>query len=77
MLEPEHELEGLVPDPKDASEVNIDSTSLGVVQSSPRDFGTGIGPVQISTGLIRTGTGPVHLDGISPMSLGVSYTLSH
>ena len=52
-------------------------TSLGLVQSSPRDFWTGIGPVQISTGLGRTGTGPVHSDGISPMSLRVSHTLSH
>jgi len=52
-------------------------TGPGLVQSSPRDFWTEIGPVQISTGLVRTGTGPVHSDGISPMSLGVSHTLSH
>ena len=75
-LDPEHELEVLVPEPKDGSEVSNDSTSLGLVQSSPRDFWTGIGPVQISTGLVWTGTEPVHSDGISPMSLGVSHTLN-
>ena len=76
-LEPEHELEVLAPEPKDGREVSNDSTSPGLVQSSPRDFWTGIGPVQISTGLVRTGTGTVHSDGITPMSLGVSHTLSH
>jgi hypothetical protein len=76
-LEPEHELEVLAPEPQDRSEVSNDSTSPGLVQSSPRDVWTWIGPVQVSTGLARTGTGPVHSDGISPMSLEFSHTLSH
>jgi len=67
----------LAPEPKDGSEVSNDSTSPGLVQSSRRDFWTGIGPVQISTGLVRTGTGPVHSDGISLMSLGVGHTFRH
>ena len=75
--EPEHELEVLVPQPMDGREVSNDSTSPGLVQSSPRDFWTMIGPVQISTGLVWTGTGTVHSHGISLMSPGVSHTLSH
>ena len=75
-LEPEHYLEVLAPEPEDGSEVSNDSTSPGLVQSIPRDFWTRIGRIQVSTGLVRTGAGPVHLDGISPMSLGVSHILS-
>jgi hypothetical protein len=59
-LEPEHELEVLAPEPKDGREVGNNSTSPSLVQSSRRDFWTGITPVQISTGLIQTGTGRVH-----------------
>jgi len=44
-LEPEHELEVLAPKPKDVREASNDSTSPGLVQSSRRDFWTGIGPV--------------------------------
>jgi hypothetical protein len=36
-----------------------------------------MGQVHICTGLVHTGPGPVPSDGISPMSLGVSHTLSH
>jgi hypothetical protein len=76
-LESEHELEVLAPEPKDGREVSNDSTSPGLVQSSARDFWTGIGPGQMSTGLVWTGIGRVHSDGISPMPLGGSHTLSH
>jgi hypothetical protein len=76
-LEPEHELEVLVLESKDRTEGSNVSTSLGLVQSSRRDFWTGIGQVQISTGLGLTGTGTVHSDGISPMPLGVSHTESY
>jgi len=75
-LDPEHEVEVLAPEPKNGREVSNDSTSQRLVQSSPRDFWTGIGPVQISTGLVRTGTETVHSDESRPMSLGVSHTLS-
>jgi hypothetical protein len=54
-----------------------DWSGPSLIQSSPRDFWTGIGPVQISAGLVRAWTGPVHWGGISPMSLAVIHTLSH
>jgi len=52
VTEAEHEMEVLVPQSEDGSDVTNDYTSPGCVRSSERDFWTRIRPVLLSTALV-------------------------